>query len=213
MMNVQRFVCNMFQENCYVVNDDTDEAVIIDCGAFYDEERKAIVNYIRDNKLNVKHLIETHAHIDHNFGNDTIFDNFGLKPEVHSADEKLFNALRQQAMDFCGIDYTNNIPPVERYFGDNDSIIFGNHTFVALHTPGHTPGSVIFYCEEEDCAFSGDTLFRLSIGRTDFPGGSFDDIKESLHNVIAPLPAKTTVLTGHGEATTIGDEVKMNPYF
>ena len=82
MLNIQKFVCNMIQENCYVVSDETKECIIVDCGAYYPEERKAIVQYIRDNQLTPKHLICTHGHIDHNFGNNTIYNEFGLKREV-----------------------------------------------------------------------------------------------------------------------------------
>ena len=87
-MDITRFACNMLQENCYVVSDDTKECVIIDCGAFYQEERKAIVDYIRSNGLKPVHLLATHGHIDHNFGNNTIYEEFGLKPEVDAHDEK-----------------------------------------------------------------------------------------------------------------------------
>jgi glyoxylase-like metal-dependent hydrolase (beta-lactamase superfamily II) len=86
MLNIQRFVCNMLQENCYVVSDETKECVIVDCGVYYQEERKALVNYIRDNGLVPKHLIATHGHLDHNFGNNTIYEEFGLKVELHHAD-------------------------------------------------------------------------------------------------------------------------------
>lgn len=213
MINIQRFECNPFQENCYVANDNSGEAVIIDCGAFYDEERKAVTEYIRDNKLRPVHLIATHAHVDHNFGNDTIFKEFGLKPEVSGRDEMLMNHLPEQAMAFCNIQIDRNvIPPVDRFFTEKDVICFGNHKLSILPTPGHTPGSVFFYCKEEHLAFSGDTLFRMSIGRTDFEQGCYTDIIASLHNVVAKLPDDTVILPGHGPQTNIKDELAMNPY-
>jgi hydroxyacylglutathione hydrolase len=211
MINIQRFVCNMFEENTYVVSDETNDAVIIDCGAFYEEERLAVVNYIKDNQLNLTALIDTHAHIDHCCGNDTIFKTFGIKPIIHRDDQSHYNILKQQAYDFCRIDYTNEIPAVEKVIEDNDTVKFGNHQLTAIHTPGHTPGSMILYCEREHLCFSGDTLFRFSIGRTDFPGGSFQEMTKSLKK-IAKLPENTIVLTGHGEQTTIREELKMNPY-
>jgi len=211
MINTQRFVCNMLEENTYVVSDETREAVIIDCGAFYEEERLAIVNYIKDKKLNLVALINTHAHIDHCYGNDTIFKAFGIRPVVHREDQVLYNMLRQQANDFCGIVYTNDIPAVDKYIGDNEILKFGNHQLTSIHTPGHTPGSILLYCESEHLCFSGDTLFRFSIGRTDFPGGSFEDMTKSLQ-IIAELPENTVVLPGHGEQTTIREELEMNPY-
>ena len=162
MLDIKTFQCNMLAENCYVVNDDSNEAVIIDCGAVYPEERQAIAGHIARKKLKPVHLLCTHGHLDHCMGNAFILQQYGLMPEVP--------------------------------------------------TPGHTPGSVIFYCEEEKVAFSGDTLFRMSIGRTDFERGSWTDMMKSLHEVVGQLPKDVTVYCGHGPATTIGEELVMNPY-
>lgn len=213
MLNIQKIVCNMFQENCYVVSDETNECIIIDCGAFYAEEKKAINDYIRNNKLIPKHLICTHAHIDHNFGNNNILKEFGLAPEVCIDDKILMQKLKDQAYSFIGLTYNEEIPSVEKYFKDGDKIIFGIHSFNIIKTPGHTPGSVILYCPKESIAFSGDTLFRMSIGRTDFEYGSYDEIIKSLKNIAVLLPEQTTILPGHGEATTLKDEMTYNPYF
>ena len=211
MLNIQKFVCNMIQENCYVVSDETKECVIIDCGAYYEEERRAIVDYIREQELKPKHLLATHAHIDHNFGNNTIYETFGLKPEVEGADEKLMEKLPEQAQTIAGVTLDYKMPPVGRYLKETDQIDFGSHTLTILHTPGHTPGGVFYYCKEEKVAFSGDTLFRGSIGRTDFEGGNSFMTIQSLR-MIAQLPDDTTVLPGHGEPTTIGYELRSNPY-
>lgn len=212
MLNIQRFVCNMFQENCYVASDDTNECVIIDCGAFYEEEKKAITDYIVEKKLTPKHLICTHAHIDHNFGNKAIHDRFGLKPEVPAKDSMLMERLREQAMAFIGLDYKEEIPPVGRYFHDDETITFGSHALRTISTPGHTPGSVFFYCREEGVAFSGDTLFRMSIGRTDFEFGDYGTIIKSLKGIGSMLPENTVILPGHGEGTTLKDELAYNLY-
>lgn len=213
MLNIQRFVVNPFQENCYIVSDSTGEAVIVDCGAFYPEERQAVVNYIRDNGLTPVHLIATHGHIDHNFGNDTIFSAFGLQPEIHSKDSGLMDRMAEQAMALCNYKMDNeSIPAVGRLLADDDTVEFGNHKFTMLHTPGHTPGSVFFYCKEEKVAFSGDTLFQMSIGRTDLWQGSYADIMSSLRHVNQKLPAETTILPGHGPQTTMADELRSNPY-
>ena len=170
MLNIKRFICNMLQENCYVANDETRECIIVDCGAFYPEERTTIVQYIRDNQLIPKHLLVTHAHFDHNFGNETLFKEFGLKPEVHHKDKPLMDNLAQQAERITGIKPTNEFPSVEKYLNDDDKITFGTHTFTIIATPGHSPGGVFYYCAEEHLAFSGDTLFHYSVGRTDFDG-------------------------------------------
>ncbi len=211
MLSIKKFVCNMIQENCYVVSDETNECIIIDCGAFYEEERRAVVNYIQENNFAPKHLLCTHGHIDHNFGNNTIYESFGLKPEVEGGDEKLMDMLTEQAQMIAGVKLDYKMPPVGRYLRESDCISFGNHTFTLLHTPGHTPGGVFYYCKEEKVAFSGDTLFRGSIGRTDLPGGNSFLIIQCLR-MIAQLPDDTIVLPGHGEQTTIGYELRTNPY-
>ena len=211
MIKVRRFVCNMLQENAYVVSDESHEAVVIDCGALYDVERNAIVRYIKDNELKPVHLLCTHGHFDHVIGNDTITREFGLKPEVAAEDKNLMD-LKKQLKDMMGMDYDNEVPPIGRLLTADDIISFGTHSIKILPTPGHTPGSVTFYLETEQVAFTGDTLFKMSIGRTDFEGGSWADMTNSLINVLAKLPANTKVYPGHGEPTTIGDEMRYNPY-
>jgi glyoxylase-like metal-dependent hydrolase (beta-lactamase superfamily II) len=201
----------MLQENAYVVSDESSEAVVIDCGALYDAERNAIIRYIKDNELKPVHLLCTHGHFDHVIGNDTITREFGLKPEVAAEDEHLMD-LKKQLKDMMGMDYDNEVPPTGRLLTADDTISFGTHNITILPTPGHTPGSVTFYLETEQVAFTGDTLFKMSIGRTDFEGGSWTDMTNSLINVLAKLPANTKVYPGHGEPTTIGDELRYNPY-
>lgn len=213
MITVKKFVCNPLQENTYVVSDDSRECVVIDCGAFFDDERKAIVSYINTQQLKPVRLLCTHGHFDHIFGCDTIFDAFGLQPEVHSEDAFLTDDVNAQVKQMLGTDLQLQMPAIGHYLADGEVITFGHHQLKVLHTPGHTPGGVVFYCEQERTAFSGDTLFRMSIGRTDFEKGSYEQIIDSLHNVIAKLPADTTVYTGHGPLTVVGEEVAMSPYF
>ena len=212
MINIQRFTCNMLSENCYVVSDESQEAVIIDCGALYEEEGEAIVNYINGQGLKPIHLLCTHGHFDHCMGNGIIYNAFGLKPEVHHEDSFLMEKMREQIFEFTGANLPMEVPPVGRYLTKDDIISFGSHTLHILHTPGHTPGGVTYYCEEESVAFTGDTLFRMSIGRTDFERGSYEQITDSLQNVLAHLPANTKVYPGHGPATTIAEELRYNPY-
>ncbi len=211
MMNIRRFVCNMLQENCYVVSDDTRECVIIDCGAFYPEERTAIVDYIRTNQLTPTHLLATHGHLDHNFGNNTIFEEFGLKPEASEQDEYLMDSLVRQGEAMYGLRLEYDLPSVENYLQANQIVTFGNHKLRVLTTPGHSRGCICFVCDAEKVVFTGDTLFRMSIGRTDFEGGSTQQIIDSLHR-LAKLPDETVVYPGHGPQSTIGDEKKYNPY-
>lgn len=211
MMKIECLQCNMLGENCYVVSDDSKECVIIDCGAFYEEERRALVEYIRNNELKPVHLLCTHGHLDHNFGNETIFNEFGLHPEVAEGDENLLKNLSRQAQTFYGLTLDIKTPPVQHFLTDREVVRFGNHSLEVLETPGHSRGSVVFYCKEENVLFSGDTLFRMSIGRTDLGGGSMMQIIQSLR-MLAQLPDETKVYPGHGDTTTIGDELRMNPY-
>lgn len=212
MLNIKTFVFNPFQENTYVVSDDSNEAVVIDCGAFFNEERKELTDYIDKNNLKVVHLLSTHGHIDHNFGNNTIADYYNVRPEVHKADAGLMRRLSEQALAFCNYHLEYDMPEVSDYLNDGDIIRFGNHEMKVIHTPGHSPGSTVLYIADEDVAFSGDTLFMMSIGRTDLEGGSFSDIQKSLLRMIKELPDNTKVFPGHGPQTSIAKEKLHNPY-
>ena len=211
MIEVKRFVVNMLQENCYVVSDETKECIIIDCGAFYPEERQAIVSYINDNGLKPKHLLATHGHLDHLFGNNTIYDAFKLQVEVSERDENLVNGIVKQARKFYDMDLDIEYPPIGHFLEENEEITFGNHKLKVLETPGHSRGCVCFWEEQEQMLFSGDTLFKGSIGRADLGGGSMMQIIQSLR-FLAQLPDETLVLPGHRGQTTIGDELAHNPY-
>ena len=211
-MNIKTFCFNPFQENTYVVSDESGECMIIDCGAFYDSERKALTDYIDGNDLKPVMLVATHAHLDHNFGNDLITSRYGIHPWVSAKDEVLMSGLDRQSMLFLNSPLKHPQPSVGRYFADNEEIVFGQHTFKVIPTPGHTPGSVFLYCQEEQLAFSGDTLFHMSIGRTDFELGSYDDIIHSLQTIGELLHDNTRIYCGHGPATTIRQEKDCNPY-
>lgn len=212
MLNIKCFTCSMLSENCYVVSDETHDCVIIDCGAYYQEEGQAIVSYIRERQLTPRHLLCTHGHFDHCMGNGFIFRAFGLKPKAHQDDSFLMEKMEMQTSDILGIPIHLDVPPVDNYLTDSDTISFGSHTWQILHTPGHTPGGIVFYDAQEKVAFSGDTLFRMSIGRTDFERGSYEEMITSLHYLAQQLPGDTTVYPGHGPLTTIADEIRYNPY-
>ena len=212
MLTIKCFTCNMLAENCYVVSDETRDCVIIDCGAYYPEEGQAIVGYIRQQQLTPRHLLCTHGHFDHCMGNGYILRAFGLKPRAHQDDSFLMEEMERQTSDILGIPIHLDVPPVGNYLTDSDNISFGSHTWQILHTPGHTPGGIVFYDADEHIAFSGDTLFRMSIGRTDFERGSYADMMTSLHMLATQLPADTKIYAGHGPETTMADEIRYNPY-
>ena len=213
MIDIKTLQCNPIQENCYVVSDNTREAVVIDCGAFYAEERQAVVNYLNGNHLQLRHVLCTHAHFDHIFGLDTLYGEFGIKPRLHPAESYNYQEMSRQVALFLGVSFDNPMPPLGEMLTDGELISFGEHTLRVIHTPGHSPGSVLFYCESEKVLFAGDTLFRMSVGRTDLEGGSWQELMNSLHQIVAKLPADVKVYTGHGPCTTIGEEKAMNPYF
>ena len=212
MLSVKTFICNMLQENTYIVSDETLECVIIDCGAFYEEEQKAITRYIETEGLKPVHLLATHGPFDHNFGNDAIYKTYGLKVEIAAEDEPLVEDIPGQFEAMIGMRLNRQYPGIGRRFEPDEKIRFGNHELKVLKTPGHSRGGVVFYCEKEHTVFTGDTLFKMSVGRTDFDGGSYQQMMDSLMNVLAIMPAETTVYSGHGPKTTIGDEVRYNPY-
>ena len=212
MITIKTFAFNLLQENTYVVSDDTKECVFIDCGAYYEDERKAITDYIGNEGLTPRHLLATHGHWDHNLGIDTIYKAYGLQVEAAKEDGFIITDIPRNFQSIIGAPLRREYPAVGRFFEENETIRFGHHTLQVLKTPGHSPGSVVFYCAEEHTAFTGDTLFRMSVGRTDFEGGSYTDLMDSLSNVLAKLPADTTIHPGHGPQSTIDYELRYNPY-
>lgn len=212
MMTIKRFMCNPLQENTYIVSDDTKECVIIDCGAYYDNEKQALKDYISQEGLKPVHLIATHGHLDHNFGDADMLRAYGLKVEICEEDVELVTHLSFHASTIFGMQINDPEPEVGRTLKDGDIITFGDHQLKVVQTPGHSHGSALLYCEDEHTVFTGDTLFRMSIGRTDFEEGSWEEMEHSLNDVIAKLPKETTVLPGHGPQSTIADELQFNPY-
>ncbi|MCD8261826.1 MAG: MBL fold metallo-hydrolase [Bacteroides sp.] len=211
-MRIKKFEFNMFPVNCYVVWDETGEAVIIDPGCFYEEEKQTLKNFIKNNNLTVKHLLNTHLHLDHIFGNPFLLKEFGLSAEAHKADEFWLESAPRQSRMF-GFSLKEPPVPLGKYLYDEDTITFGNTRLEAIHVPGHSPGSLVFYCKEENCMFSGDVLFQGSIGRADLAGGNFDELIENICSRLFSLPDETVVYPGHGAPTTIGIEKVENPFF
>lgn len=211
MLKIQTFEVNPLHENCYVVSDDTKECVIIDCGAFTESEQEAIITYINKNGLKPVHNIGTHGHLDHHFGDAAILSAFNLLPEVSDGDEVLMQHSKEAALQMLGMDLNIDLPAGKLRLTENNTISFGSHTLRIIRTPGHSRGSVSFYCAKENVLFTGDTLFKGSIGRTDFPGGSMFQIISSLRE-LAQLPDTTIVYPGHGPQTSIGFELAHNPY-
>lgn len=210
-MKIKEFRCNPFAENTYLLYDETGEAIIIDCGCLYDDEKTIMANFISKNNLTIKHLINTHLHIDHIFGNEWAARTFGVLPQAHQADEFLIEQAVAQARLF-GIYEEVKPQALGNYLNEGDLIRFGNQDLQILHVPGHSAGSLCFYSEKEDFVIVGDVLFRGSIGRTDLPGGNYAQLISQINSKLLTLPDETTVYSGHGISTTIGQERRTNPF-
>ncbi|MFI5154554.1 MAG: MBL fold metallo-hydrolase [Chitinophagales bacterium] len=209
MLAVQSFTFNPIQENTYVLYDGKD-ACIVDPGCYFGNERKALQEWLLEEKLNPKFLLNTHCHLDHVFGNKYVHDEYGLTLHIHEKEQEVLQHAPEAGLRW-------NMP-FENYRGDliflkaGDKIMMGGHQLDILFTPGHSPGSICYYCEAERFVVSGDVLFKLGIGRTDLPGGNYDTLMDSIRETLFRLPDETTVYPGHGEPTTIGYEKKHNPY-
>ena len=210
-MTIKTFTFNPFQENTYLLFDETNEAVIIDAGCIIEYENKQMKHFIEENNLTLRRVLNTHLHLDHQFGNKYLFDNFGIAPEANQEDEFLLEKVVEQAASF-GLKIAKEEQKLLRYIEDNEELKFGNTTLKAIHVPGHSPGSIAFYIEKEGVLFSGDVLFKGSIGRTDLPKGDYATLITSITKKLLPLPDSTVVYSGHGPTTTIGEEKINNPY-
>ncbi|MDD6473793.1 MAG: MBL fold metallo-hydrolase [Bacteroidales bacterium] len=210
-MMIKHLCFNPFSENCYVLFDDSKEAVIIDPGCYSNFEKEALCKYIQENGLSIRHVLLTHIHIDHIFGTPYLKEHFNVSPEAHEEDLFLIEgSLRMAAM--FGIPYKENIPFPCKYLKEGDRIFFGHSSLQVLHIPGHSPGSIAFYSEKDNAVFTGDALFAGSVGRTDLEGGDHSRLIQSIRDKLFTLPSHTKVYPGHGPMTDIETEKNYNPY-
>jgi len=210
-MKIYKLVFSPIEVNTYILVDESGDCAIIDCGCYDKQESERLGNFIKDNSINPVLLLNTHCHLDHLFGNRFILEKYGLRTFSSEFDEMNRNNAIQHSMLF-GLTMEN--PPAPAGFiTDNQVVTFGKTELVALLVPGHSSGSLAFYSEKNNCVFTGDALFAGSIGRTDLPGGDFETLIKSITNKLFVLPLSTIVYPGHGNETTIGKEMKSNPYF
>ena len=210
-MTIKTFTFNPFQENTYLVFDETNEAVVIDAGCLQAGEKQVLTRFIEDNKLTLKRVLNTHLHLDHQFGNKFLFDTYGIAPEACIEDEFLLENVVAQARSY-GFPVTEEAQPLGAYIIENQEITFGNSSLKAIHAPGHSPGSMVLYSEKDGVMFARDVLFQGSIGRTDLPKGDYASLILAITKKLLVLPDSTVVYCGHGPSTTIGYEKKNNPY-
>ncbi len=210
-MNIYTLPLNQWQVNTYILSDETGECVIIDPGCFSEEEQKQLTDFITEKKLKPVRLLHTHLHLDHVFGTRFVAEKYNLKPEAHPGDEFFIDITKDYALQF-GVTLDENPPQLGNYLNDGDEVKFGNTVLKVIHIPGHSPGGITFYNEDDRIMIAGDVLFRDSIGRTDLPGGDYDTLIDNIKNKLLALPDDTVVYPGHGPSTTIGYEKDSNPF-
>lgn len=210
MITINTFTYNGFQENTYVLTDETNEAVIIDPGCYSTTEQTELYNFIKNNNLNPVKLLNTHCHIDHILGNNFVATKFGVELYIHQLDLPTLHATTEYG-HLYGFTVDKSPEPAH-FLKDGDVVKFGNSTLEVIFTPGHAPGHVVFVNHEQRFVINGDVLFRGSIGRTDLPGGNHQTLIDSIKTKLFTLPDDFVVHTGHGPTTTIGYEKKYNPF-
>lgn len=211
-MKIAIFQFSLFGINTYVVYDPaTLCCAIIDPGMLGLQEEKAMTDFIGKNQLKVTHIINTHLHLDHAVGNNFLKDTYKVPILAHKDDEPLGERMQQQAYMF-GINENFKGVEISDYLTDGEIIKIGDGELKVISVPGHSPGSVALYDKKDGFLIAGDALFKGSIGRTDLPGGNHTKLLSSIKDKLFTLPKNTVVYPGHGPATTIGDEMRLNPY-
>jgi hydroxyacylglutathione hydrolase len=209
-MHVQIFTFNPFQENTYLLYDDSKECVIIDPGCYERSEVEVLHEFIVSKSLDVKLILNTHCHIDHILGNYALKQRYSVPLLIPEHEEEIFRSAKVYAANYGFPLYTEAEP--DGYLNEKRRIAFGSQELAVLFVPGHSPGHLALYQAQQKILISGDVLFRETVGRVDFPGGSMDILLESIHQKLFTLPDEAVVYPGHGPTTTIGHEKQFNPF-
>src|SRR5579872_4111255 len=210
MLTVKSFVFSPVQENTYVLSDEKDACCLIDPGCYFDSERMELKEYIEQQGLSPKILLNTHCHLDHVFGNKFVYDTWDLPLHLHEKEKPVLDQAPEMGLEWE--------LPFENYRGEliflkvGGTIELGKHSLTILFLPGHSPGSVGFYSAAQGFLIGGDVLFREGIGRADLPGGDHATLLHSIRERLWKLPDETVVYPGHGEPTTVGWERAHNPF-
>ena len=210
MLKIKVFTFSPIQENTYVVYNEKNECLIIDPGCYFPEEQQELKAFIDKRGLLPKWLVNTHCHLDHVFGNKFIAETYGLTLHLHQKEEVVL-----QFAPTSGLMYDM---PFDNYQGEfiflneGDTITLGEDELEIIHVPGHSPGSICFYCKAQNFIIGGDVLFNGSIGRTDLPMGDHNTLLKNIKEKLFLLPDDVIVYSGHGPETTIGVEKKSNPF-
>jgi len=209
MISIQNFVFNPFEVNTYVLFDETKECIIIDAGCYTDNEKNELRDFIDQNNLKPITQYSTHGHVDHLAGNAYISSLFNIKTGAHKLDKVLFDNVVEHGI-MLGFEIEQ--PSMDVLLEDNEDISFGNSSLRIRHIPGHSPGSIVFYSENQKFVIVGDVLFSGSIGRTDLPGGNYQTLISGIKEKLLALDDDIIVYSGHGPETTIGTERVSNPF-
>ncbi|MFT3675911.1 MAG: MBL fold metallo-hydrolase [Chitinophagaceae bacterium] len=210
MLTVKTFTFNPVQENTYLLYNDKGECCIIDPGCYFDEEKTVLRQAVENGGLKPVLLLNTHCHLDHVFGNQFVYDTWGLQPHIHEKERPVLDRAAEAGLRWQ-LPFVNYTGPVH-LLETGDQVKLDDDHMTVLFTPGHSPGSISFHCSAQHFVIGGDVLFQGSIGRTDLPGGDYDTLIESIKTQMLPLPDDTIVYSGHGPATTIGRERRNNPF-
>ena len=210
MFHVKVFKFSPIQENTYLLYNDSHKAIIIDPGCYAAEEQETLKKFLTDNQLEPVQLLNTHCHLDHVFGNDWVHKTYGLELYIHPNEEKMLEFAPKSGENW-GMPFINYSGPLH-FLNQENTISLGQDQLTIRFTPGHSPGSISFYCAEQGFIISGDVLFYESIGRTDLPMASHEQLLNSIKEQILTLPDEVVVYSGHGRPTTIGHERKNNPF-
>lgn len=210
-MKIKQFTFSPFQENTYVAYTDNLEAMVIDPGCYSTAEENQLRAFIESKGLKVVHLVNTHLHLDHAFGNSFVEETWNVLTSAHVDDAFWLKGMAGQCRMF-GLELHKPAPMISHELHEGNQIRVGAETFEVLHVPGHSPGSIVLYNAKEHFLFAGDVLFDGSIGRTDLQGGNYAQLIKGIQEKLLVLPDETVVYPGHGPATTISKERATNPF-
>ncbi|MBQ3355375.1 MAG: MBL fold metallo-hydrolase [Bacteroidales bacterium] len=211
MLKLESLIFNPFSENTFIVYDETNECVIVDPGCTNAAEEDRLFGFIDSHQLKPLMVINTHGHVDHVVGNNAVKRRYGIKVAAHLDMHHDFTQAKRQAV-WLGMQPEGDIDLPDIDLQDDQEIKVGNGILEVICTPGHAKGSISLYAPAEGWVITGDALFCRSIGRTDLPGGNFEELRESIRTRLFSLPNETEVFPGHGESTTIGEEKDFNPF-
>ena len=214
-MNLKAFTFNSFGVNGFVLSNDSGDAILIDPSVGSEQEEQALARYIETNHLTVRHLLNTHLHLDHVLGNAFVAKTYGVQPEAHEEDAFMLD-LQEEQSEMFGLPLREPSPALGNYWAEGDTVEIDGIKLQVIHVAGHSPGGIAFYCENPGevngqknvppLLFPGDIIFAGSRGRSDLFGGDEEALVSGIKSKLLTLPKETVVFPGHGPMTTIADE-------